>query len=93
MDFFTNNITLLAGGTSAGLVLWLLKKIPNEDLYAWVKTGAYWAGTAMTLGLSKFKWTKSLWNSTVEPYFIDLIDNTVGAAVQGFINGLKSDKL
>ena len=92
MDFFTNNITLLAGGTSAGLVLWLLKKIPNEDLYSWVKTGAYWAGTAMTLGLSKFKWTKSLWNSTVEPYFIDLIDNTVGAAVQGFINGLKSDK-
>ena len=63
-----------------------------EDLYSWVKTGAYWAGTAMTLGLSKFKWTKSLWNSTVEPYFIDLIDNTVGAAVQGFINGLKSDK-
>ena len=92
MDFFTNNITLLAGGTSAGLVLWLLKKIANEDLYAWVKTGAYWAGTAMTLGLSKFKWTKSLWNSTVEPYFIDLIDNTVGAAVQGFIDGLKSDK-
>ena len=46
----------------------------------------------MTLGLSKFKWTKSLWNSTVEPYFIDLIDNTVGAAVQGFIDGLKSDK-
>ena len=92
MDFFTNNITLLAGGTSAGLVLWLLKKIPNEDLCSWVKTCAYWAGTAMTLGLSKFKWTKSLWNSTVEPYFIDLIDNTVGAAVQGFINGLKSDK-
>jgi len=92
MDFFTNNITLLAGGTSAGLVLWLLKKIPNEDLYSWVKAGAYWAGTAMTLGLSKFKWTKSLWNSTVEPYFIDLIDNTVGAAVQGFIDGLKSDK-
>ena len=92
MDFFTNNITLLAGGTSAGLALWLLKKIPNEDLYSWVKTGAYWAGTTMTLGLSKFKWTKSLWNSTVEPYFIDLIDNTVGAAVQGFINGLKSDK-
>ncbi len=92
MDFFTNNITLLAGGTTAGLALWLLKKIPNKDLYAWVKTGAYWAGTAMTLGLSKFKWTKSLWNSTVEPYFIDLIDNTVGAAVQGFIDGLKSDK-
>ena len=92
MDFLTNNFTMLVGGGSSAIALWLLKRIPNEDLYSWVKTGAYWAGTAMTLGLSKFKWTKSLWNSTVEPYFIDLIDNTVGAAVQGFINGLKSDK-
>ena len=29
MDFLTNNLTLLAGGTSAGLALWLLKRIPN----------------------------------------------------------------
>ena len=29
MEFLTNNLTLLAGGTTGGLVLWLLKKIPN----------------------------------------------------------------
>ena len=92
MDFLTNNLTLLAGGTSAGLALWLLKKIPNEDLYSWVETGAYWAGSVMTLGLGKWKLTKKIWNSTVEPWFIDLVDNTVGAAVKGFIEGLRSDK-
>ena len=92
MDFLTNNLTLLAGGTSAGLALWLLKKIPNEDLYSWVETGAYWAGSFMTLGLGKWKLTKKIWNSTVEPWFIDLVDNTVGAAVEGFIKGLRSDK-
>ncbi len=92
MDFLTNNLTLLAGGTSAGLALWLLKKIPNEDLYSWVETGAYWAGSVMTLGLGKWKLTKKIWNSTVEPWFIDLVDNTVGAAVEGFIKGLRSDK-
>ena len=92
MDFITNNLGLLAGGTSAGIVLWLLKRIPNEDLYSWVNAGSYWAGTAMTLGLSKFKWTRKVWNATIEPYFIDLVDNTVGAAVKGFIEGLRSDK-
>ena len=92
MDFLTNNLTLLAGGTSAGLALWLLKKIPNEDFYAWEETGAYWAGSVMTLGLGKWKLTKKIWNSTVEPWFIDLVDNTVGAAVEGFIKGLRSDK-
>ena len=92
MDFITSNLTLLAGGTTAGLVLWVLKRIPNEDIYSWVETGAYWAGTVMTLGLGKWRWTKGLWNSTIEPWFIDLIDNTVGAAVKGFIDGLRSDK-
>ena len=46
----------------------------------------------MTLGLAQWKFTKGIWNKTVEPYFIDLIDNTVGAAVKGFIKGLRSDK-
>ena len=92
MEFLTNNLTLLAGGTTAGFALWLLKRIPNEDLYSWVETGAYWAGSVITLGLGKWKWTKGIWNKTVEPYLIDLVDNTAGAAVEGFIKGLRSDK-
>ncbi len=92
MDFLTNNLTMLVGGGSSAIALWLLKKIPNEDIYDWVETGSCWLGTAMTLGLGKWKLTKKLWNSTIEPYFIDLVDNTIGAAVKGFIKGLRSDK-
>ena len=33
MDFLTNNLGLLVGGTTASFTLWLLKRIPNEDLY------------------------------------------------------------
>ena len=46
----------------------------------------------MTLGLSKWKLTKNFWKSTIEPYFIDIIDNLVGGAVRSFIRGLKVDK-
>mgnify|MGYP003142984411 FL=1 len=92
MEFFTNNVNLFAGGGASAIALWLLKRIPNEDLYSWVETGAYWAGSVITLGLGKWKWTKGIWNKTVEPYLIDLVDNTAGAAVEGFIKGLRSDK-
>ena len=46
----------------------------------------------MTLGLAQWKFTKNVWNSTIEPWFIDLIDNFVGGAIRGFIRGLRADK-
>ena len=92
MEFFTNNVTLLAGGGASAIALWLLKRIPNDDLYSWVETGAYWTGKMITLNLGSWRWTKGIWNKTVEPYLIDLVDNTAGAAVEGFIKGLRSDK-
>lgn len=92
MEFITNHITgIIVSGVSA-LALWGLKKIPNDAIYSKVESVGYVAGSALTLGLSKWKLTKELWNKTIEPYFIDLVDNTVGAALQGFIRGLKSDK-
>ena len=45
----------------------------------------------MTLGLGKWKLTKGIWNKTIEPWFIDLLDNIVASAVNGFIAGLRSD--
>tara|TARA_R100000808_G_C2136095_1_gene144426 strand:- start:944 stop:1222 length:279 start_codon:yes stop_codon:yes gene_type:complete len=91
MDFLNNNFLTIIGGGSSAIALWLLKRIPNEDIYSWVETGSYWAGTMMTLGLAKWRLTRKLWNATIEPYFVDLVNNTVGAAVNGFIKGLKSD--
>ena len=85
------NLTLWLGGGSAAISLWVLKKIPNEKIYGLVNGLCFKAGTIVTLGLAKWSWSKKIWNQTVEPYFIDLLQNTVGAAVDGFIKGLKSD--
>ena len=91
MDFLTNNFTMLVGGSASAITLWFLRNIPNEDIYSWVETGAYWAGSVLTLGLGKWRLTRKIWANTIEPYFIDLVDNTAGAAVKGFIEGLRSD--
>ena len=94
MDLFSTlagNSSLLLGGGTAGIVLWVLKKVPNEKICAIVETFFYGLGKAMTLGLSSWSATKGLWNKTIEPWFIDLVDNIVGGAVRGFINGLWSD--
>ena len=92
LDFITNNAGLLAGGTGAGVVLWVLKKIPNKEICAWVEGICFTAGKCMTLGLSQWSFTKNFWNKTIEPWFIDLFDNFIGGAVRGFIRGLRSDR-
>ena len=92
LSFLSGNVGLFAGGGTAGLILWVLKKVPNEKIYNVVEKLFKGLGVAMTLGLGKFKLTKKYWNNTIEPWVIDLIENTVGAAVSGFVKGLRSDK-
>ena len=87
MDWLT--MTLGLSGGSA--VLWVLKKIPNEKICAVVEGCFEKLGVLMTLGLSKWSFTAKIWNSTIEPYFIDLLDNVVGGALRGLTKGLKSD--
>ena len=84
-------LTMTLGLSSGGAVLWVLKKIPNEKICAVTEGCFEKLGILMTAGLTKFWATKKLWNSTIEPYFIDLIDNVVGGALRGLIKGLRSD--
>ena len=91
MTFLSSNVGLMTGGGTAGLVLWVLKKVPNESICDVVETTFESLGKVMTLGLGKWKVTKKFWNETVEPWFIDLVDNVFGSAVRGFIKGLRSD--
>ena len=86
-----DNSNLLLGGGTAGIVLWVLKKVPNDRISSIVETFFYGLGKTMTLGLSKWSFSKKFWNGTVEPWFIDLVDNTAGACIRGFIKGLRSD--
>ena len=87
MDWLTMSLGL--GGGSAAL--WVLKKIPNEKICKYVEGTFEKLGILMTAGLTKFWATKALWNKTIEPYFIDLVDNIVGGALRGLIKGLRSD--
>ena len=91
LDFLSNNAGLLAGGTGTAVVLWLLKRVPNEEICGGVEGTASTLGRCMTLGLSKWKFTKNFWNKTIEPLFIDFFDNFIGGFVRGFIKGLRSD--
>jgi len=87
----TGNATVIAGGGTAAIILWVLKKVPNEQIKNIVGTFAEGIGTTVTLGLSKWKWTALYWNKTIEPWLIDLLDNTLGAFTEGLIKGLRSD--
>ena len=80
-----------AGGAVAVVVAFVLKKIPNATIKAKLGVVMYSAGVACTLGLAKFKWTKKVWNKTIEPYIVDAIDNIVSHGIQQFVRGLRSD--
>ena len=85
------NTGLIAGGGTAAMVLWVLKKVPNESICSVVETPFESLGKLMTLGMGKWSVTKKVWASTIEPWFIDLVDNVFGSMVRGFIKGLRSD--
>ena len=91
MEFLTNNLGLIGGISGGSIALFILKKIPNEEICKYIEGLFYGIGSAMTLGLAKWSFSKSLWNKPIEPFFVDLVDNIVGGALRGFLNGLRSD--
>ena len=91
LNVVSSNAGLIAGGGTAAVVLWVLKKIPNEQICGVIETSCESLGRVLTLNLSKWSMTKKVWNSTIEPYFIDLFDNVFGSIVRGTIKGLRSD--
>ena len=87
----TKNSALIVGGGASAMVLWVLKKVPNDSICSVIETAFESMGKVMTLGLGKWSVTKKVWNSTIEPWFVDLGDNVFGSMVRGFIKGLRSD--
>ena len=91
MEFLTNNLGLLGGLSGGSIALFILKKIPNEKICNVVETFFFGLGKTCTLGLSKWSWSKGMWNKTIEPYLVDLLNNTVGAMMRGLVRGLRVD--
>ncbi|HDY89412.1 MAG TPA: hypothetical protein ENH82_15015 [bacterium] len=78
-------------GVFGVVVMYVLKKIPNTKIKGFFRGLCKGLGVAITLGMSKWPLTATLWNKTIEAYFIDLIDNVVGGSLEGLIEGLKTD--
>lgn len=88
----TKQVAVYAGVGVAGVVTaYILKKIPNKTIKAKFGSWMYNLGVVCTLGLGKWKWTKKVWNKTVEPYCIDAIDNILVTGIAKFVEGLRSD--
>ena len=92
LESLMSNTGILIGGSATAIILWVLKRVPNEKICDLVEGLFYGIGKALTLGLSKWSITKKFWNKTIEPWFIDLLDNLVGGAIRGFIKGLRVDE-
>lgn len=93
-----NILALFGGGKFLyGLIgvvlLYVFKKIPNEWIQKYVSKLFYGFGVTVTCGFAKWTYTAALWNKTIEPYFVDLVDNTISCAIKAFIAGLRSDNL
>jgi len=88
----TKQVAAYAGMGVAGIAAtYALKKIPNKTIKAKFGSWMYNLGVLATLGLGKWKWTKSIWNKTIEPYCIDAIDNILVTGISKFVEGLRSD--
>jgi len=96
IEFIMNNIWAIVGVAGiGGLLSLLLKKFVTDELMTSVSAKVFWVGKAagvfVTAGLAKWKWTKSIWNSVLEPYVVILLRGIVMNLLNGFVAGLESD--
>tara|TARA_R110002096_G_scaffold290901_6_gene485157 strand:+ start:298 stop:597 length:300 start_codon:yes stop_codon:yes gene_type:complete len=88
----TKKVAIYAGmGVAGAATAFVLKKIPNATIKAKFGSWMYNLGVLCTLGMAKWKWTKKVWNKTIEPYFVDAIDNILVTGISKFVEGLRSD--
>jgi hypothetical protein len=71
--------------------LGLARRVPNARIKAVLTPVFYRAGEAVTLGLARSPVTREVWNRTVEPYVVDLLECVGHAVTEGLIPGLRSD--
>ena len=86
VDFLANNATVITGVGGGGVLLYILRAIPNDSICNVVESTFESIGKCMTLGLGKWKFSKKVWNSQIEPWFIDIVDNgTTTADVESVV--------
>ena len=84
-------IAVAGGGVAVVASTWVLKRIPNKVIKAKVGMWMYGLGVTLTLGMTKWRYTKSIWNKVIEPWIIDAIDNILVTGLSKFVEGMRSD--
>jgi hypothetical protein len=102
LDFLLNNLLgSLLGGASLVAIFnliagFIMKQWLTEDrLLKWkgnIRAFFRGIGVAMTLGLSRYQWSKALWNALVEPLLILIGDMVWVEMWKGLKEGWLSDK-
>ena len=85
----SNKIVFIPVITAA--LLALFKIVPNDKIQAFVGGIARKLAGLINVAVGKKSWFKVIWNATIEPWLIDLIDNTVVTFMKEFTAELKSD--
>lgn len=82
---------LITAGTTIAVLIggWILKKIPFDRFANWAEGIGMEQGSVITLFFNS-KLPK-LWNTVIEPIFVDVINAIFFSWIRGFIAGLKSD--
>ena len=88
---------IAASVTLFGILLNLILKkfVTSKNIAKWgqaVEKVFFGIGTACTLGLSKIKYVKDVWNNIVEPYVVIVLRTIIMNMFSGFIRGLETDK-
>lgn len=95
--FIRHNTTMMDRVSVPALLLLgaigLNKALPNDVVKRRLTAFMYRAGVVMTLGLSKHKSVGPIWNRTVEPLVVDLLDNLAHSVTHGLVRGLRSDNI
>jgi len=72
-------------------LLALFKIVPNAKIQAAVGKVARFLANAINVAVGKKSWFKTVWNATIEPWFIDLINNTLVTFAKEFTAELLED--
>jgi len=82
------------GGIAGFVILWLLKKCPNEQIKSKFGWFMYGVGVGMTLGAGvwakRWKISHKIYQK-IEDWFVDLVENSVVYGICEWARGMRSD--
>ena len=85
-------VAAIVGGSIAAFILtWILKKIPTEKIRKAIYGGCYFAGAGISKFFNSWKYTKAVYENTLEPWLIQFLEMTIVAVMSGLFDGMRSD--